>query len=160
MLSDPPLVLKQKLRDFYEEYMVALDDANFTRWTTFFTDDAQYKIISRENYERDLPMGAMSCDGIGMIKDRVTALEKVLVFEPRYWRRFISSVRIHSIDGEKIVCGANFLLYESLRDREPQLNMIGQYHDVIVVHGDRFLLKERVCVYDHDRILTTLFAPV
>lgn len=149
-----------RLRDFYEEYMIALDDANFSLWVDFFTQDAQYKIISRENFQRGLPMGAMSCDGIGMIKDRVTALEKVLVFEPRSWRRFLSSVRIKSIDGDVIVAGANFLLYECLRDREPQLNMLGEYHDRLVRDGDGFRFKERICVYDNDRIITTLFAPV
>ena len=152
--------LKHELRDFYEDYMIALDDANFSKWPTFFTEEARYKIISRENFDRNLPMGAMSCEGIGMIKDRVTALEKVLVFEPRTWRRFLSSIRVYSVDGDTIRSGANFLLYECLRDREPQLNMLGLYFDVVVRKDGGFLLKERTCVYDNDRIITTLFAPV
>ena len=130
------------------------------RWPSFFTDDADYRIISRENFDRGLPMGAMTCNGIGMIKDRVTALVKVLVYEPRYWRRFVSSVRVRSVEGNVIKSGGNFLLYESMLDREPQLNMLGQYHDTLILGEDGFRIRERSCVYDNHRILTTLFAPV
>jgi anthranilate 1,2-dioxygenase small subunit len=152
--------LLQSIRDFYERYTQCLDDSDFDKWSTFFTNDAYYCIISRENYDRKLPMGSMTCEGLGMIKDRVTALVKVLVYEPRYWRRFVSSVRIRSIEGDVIHAGANFLLYESMLDREPQLNMLGQYYDTLVRDGDSFIIKERACVYDNHRILTTLFAPV
>lgn len=160
MILEDTRSLEQAVRDFYEQYTIALDNADYDRWPKFFTDDAIYKIISRENYDRGLPMGSMSCEGIGMIRDRVTALVKVLVYEPRYWRRYVSSVRIESREGDVIRSGANFLLYESMLDREPQLNMLGRYFDVLVRDGDSFLIKERNCVYDNHRILTTLFAPV
>lgn len=152
--------LEQAIRDFYEDYTICLDESDYDRWPSYFTDDAIYKIISRENFDRGLPMASMSCDGIGMIKDRVTALVKVLVYEPRYWRRYVSSVRIRSREGDVIKSCANFLLYESMLDREPKLNMLGQYHDTLVRDGDSFRIRERLCVYDNHRILTTLFAPV
>jgi len=152
--------LQDALRRFYDEYAACLDDADYDRWTTFFTDDAKYRITSRENFDRGLPMAAMSCDGIGMIKDRVTALVKVLVYEPRFWRRFVTNVRVVSQEGGVIRSKANFLLIESMLDREPQINMLGSYHDTIVQRGEGFLIKDRRCVYDNARILTTLFAPV
>jgi anthranilate 1,2-dioxygenase small subunit len=156
--SDPGLRLA--LRQFYEEYTTCLDDTDFDRWLTFFTPEAQYQITSRENFKRKLPVAAMSCDGLGMIKDRVTALVKVLVYEPRVWRRYVSSVRVDTLDGEVIHSRANFLLFESMMDREPQLNMLGEYVDQVVRNGDSFLFSSRTCVYDNYRIQTTLFAPV
>lgn len=152
--------LMRSLREHYEDYSTCLDDADYDRWTEFFTNDAKYKIISRENWDRDLPMGSMSCDGIGMIKDRVTALVKVLVYEPRYWRRFVSSIRVLSVRDDIIQASSNFLLYESMLDREPQLNMLGRTFDTLERNGETFRFKERYCVYDNHRILTTLFAPI
>jgi anthranilate 1,2-dioxygenase small subunit len=152
--------LEHAIRNFYEDYTICLDEADYDRWPSYFTQDAIYKIISRENFDRGLPMASMSCEGKGMIKDRVTALVKVLVYEPRYWRRYVSSVRVKSRDGDTIHASGNFLLYESMLDREPQLNMLGQYHDILVRNGDSFLFKQRLAVYDNHRILTTLFAPV
>lgn len=155
------LQLRTALREFYEQYTGCLDDCNFDRWVTFFTDDANYTITSRENFSRGLPMAAMSCVGKGMIQDRVTSLVQVLVYEPRLWRRYVSSMRIQRIEGNRIFARANFLLYESMMDREPQLNMLGEYVDELVQKEDgSFLFKERTCVYDNYRILTTLFAPV
>ena len=151
--------LETSLRRFYEQYTICLDDCDFERWPSFFTDDAIYKITSRENYARKLPVAAMSCDGIGMIQDRVTALVKVLVYEPRIWRRYVSSLRIDKVVGNEIHARANFLLYESMMDREPQLNMLGEYVDQIVMHDDQFKIRQRICVYDNYRIQTTLFAP-
>jgi anthranilate 1,2-dioxygenase small subunit len=152
--------LQEPLRRFYEEYTACLDDGDFDRWPSFFSDDAQYQITSRENYDRGLPVAAMSCDGIGMIRDRVTALTKVLVYEPRFWRRYVTNVRVLSAENGVLKSKANFLLIESMLDREPQINMLGQYVDVIVARGNGFLIKSRSCVYDNARILTTLFAPV
>ena len=152
--------LQSALRDFYEQYTSCLDDTNFDRWLNFFTADANYRITSRENYARQLPMAAMACIGKGMIQDRVTSLVSVLVYEPRIWRRYVSSVRIDKVDGDVIHSRANFLLYESMMDREPQLNMLGEYVDQIVHKNGSFQIKDRCCVYDNYRILTTLFAPV
>jgi anthranilate 1,2-dioxygenase small subunit len=156
--SDPGLQFA--LLQFYERYTTCLDDTDFDRWHTFFTPDAKYQITSRENFARGLPIAAMSCDGVGMIKDRVTALVKVLVYEPRIWRRYVSSVRIDSIEGEVIRSRGNFLLFESMMDREPQLNMLGEYVDTVLYRDGSFRFKERSCVYDNYRIQTTLFAPV
>ena len=75
--------LQDSLREFYEEYINCLNDSEFDRWPSFFLDDAKYRITSRENFARNLPMAAMSCVGRREIQDRVTALQKVLVFEPR-----------------------------------------------------------------------------
>jgi anthranilate 1,2-dioxygenase small subunit len=152
--------LEMRLRHFYEQYTSCLDECDYERWSSFFVDDAQYRIISREDFSRGLPIGAMSCDGIGMIRDRVRALVEVLVFEPRIWRRYISSVRISSVTGNVIESKANFLLFESKMDREPQLNMLGQYVDTLVKENGTYRIKSRDCVYDNYRIQTTLFAPV
>jgi 3-phenylpropionate/cinnamic acid dioxygenase small subunit len=152
--------LQTQLQQYYEQYTNCLDDTDFDRWISFFTPDAKYQITSRENFRRKLPLAAMSCDGIGMIQDRVTALVKVLVYEPRTWRRFVSSLRIDRIEGDSIHSRANFLLYESMMDREPQLNMVGEYVDVVIRENGTFRFKERIVVYDNYRILTTLFAPV
>jgi len=156
--SDPEL--QSALLQFYEQYTTCLDDVDFDRWPTFFTPDAKYQITSRENFARGLPIAAMSCDGVGMIKDRVTALVKVLVYEPRIWRRYVSSVRIDAIEGDIIRSRGNFLLFESMMDREPQLNMLGEYVDKVLYRDGLFRFKERSCVYDNYRIQTTLFAPV
>ena len=38
-----------------------------TDWTEMFTDDALYVILSRENFDRNLPVGLIYCENKGMI---------------------------------------------------------------------------------------------
>ena len=60
-----------------------------------FTEDAFYLVTSRENADRDLPVGLIYCEGQGMIRDRAFALEKTAMFAPRYLRHIIGNLVVH-----------------------------------------------------------------
>ena len=94
-----------------------------------------------------------------MILDRVHAIRKSTVFEPRSLRHIVSGVRVRS-EAEVIEALASFVIFESLSDKEPRIFMVGRYFDRLVRHGDGFLFKERACVFDNYRIMTSLIIPV
>jgi 3-phenylpropionate/cinnamic acid dioxygenase small subunit len=163
MRMDPGIAsfeTKNAIRELYDDYAAVVDSLNLVQWTKFFTDDALYRVISRESYSQRLTHATIYCDGIGMIRDRVTMIDRVAVFEPRTIRHFISGVRIHSIEDDKIEATANFLVIESLFDAEPQLLMVGEYIDKIVRTEDGLRFQKRDAVYDQYRIRTTLVYPV
>ena len=95
-----------------------------------------------------------------MVRDRVTALRETTMFEPRSLRHFISGVRVMDVQGEHIVSQANFAVMESLSDREPTLNMVGRYLDVLRVTPDGIAINRRDCVYDNYRVRTSLIVPI
>lgn len=148
------------LRDFYDDYALCLDEEDFDAWPTFFTDDALYRVISRENYDQELTHATMWCQGLPMIKDRIVATRQTALYEPRSLRHFISSVRINEVEGDQIKAQANFVIVESLAEREPQLLMVGRYIDTFIQEGDHFRIQQRSCVYDNYHIRTTLVIPV
>ena len=152
--------LKEAVRDLYDDYAQAVDDQELDRWVGFFSDDAVYRVIARESHALGLSHATIYCDGIGMIRDRATMLERVAVFEPRVLRHFITGVRIHSASADCIVASGNFLIIESLFDAEPQLLMVGQYQDEIVSTGGELRFKKRDAIYDQYRVRTTLVMPV
>lgn len=152
--------LRAQLRDFYEDYAACLDDGRLEDWPGFFTEDCHYRVLSRENYDAGLPIGLIYCMNKNMVKDRVTALRETTVYEPRSLRHFISGVRVTRADEGEIVAQANFAITEALSDREPVLNMVGCYMDVLVRDGDGFLLRRRDCVHDNYRVRTSLIIPV
>jgi len=49
---------------------------------------------------------------------------------------------------------------ESLSDREPTLNMVGRYLDVLRVTPDGIAINRRDCVYDNYRVRTSLIVPI
>jgi len=152
--------LQHELRDFFEEVADLLDDDRIEDFPGFFTDDCLYKVTSRENFSEGLAAGLMYCDGIGMLRDRVLALRETQVYEPRSWRHFISGVRVLAVNGDVVLSRANFLVTESMTDRNPALFLVGQYLDTVVRHGDRWLFRERIAVCDNHHVRRSLIVPV
>ena len=151
--------LRAEVRDLYDDYASALDDLDLDAWCGFFTDDCTYKVISSENHSAGLPLGLIECRGIGMVRDRVAAIRETTVYEPRQLRHFVSGVRVDGVEGEVVAARANFLVAESLSDREPQIAMVGRYLDRLVRVGTALRFRERVCVVDNYRIRTSLVVP-
>jgi anthranilate 1,2-dioxygenase small subunit len=154
------IALRARIRAFYEDYIVCLDEAELERWPDFFTEDAVYKITSRENHDSGLEHGEILCEGKGMIRDRVTAIRETLVYEPRAQRRFVDGLRVRSVEGGLVRAQAGFAVFEAMADREPYLLMMGRSLDTLVEGGDGFRFAERLCVYDNYRIRTSLILPV
>ena len=162
--------LRAEIADLYDDYSACLDDGELVRWPEFFTEDCTYKVISKENFDQDLPHGTMYCDGIAMIRDRVMALRETQVFEPRTLRRLVGRPRLLAVDELGVHSRANFAVFESMSDREPTLYMVGAYHDLVVRSevrgggarggGDVWRFRERLCVFDNYRIRTSLVIPI
>jgi anthranilate 1,2-dioxygenase small subunit len=152
--------LRAELRDLYDDYASALDEMDLDGWSGFFTEDCTYKVISFENHSEGLPLALIECRGIGMVRDRVAAIRETAVYEPRQLRHFVSGVRVDGVEGEAVDARANFLIAESLADREPQIAMVGRYLDRLVRVGSALRFRERVCVVDNYRVRTSLVVPV
>lgn len=152
--------LRHELRDFYEEVADLLDDDRIEDFPRHFTDDCLYKVTSRENFAQDLPAGLMFCDGMGMLRDRVLALRETQVYEPRLWRHFLSGVKVLAVDGDAVRTRTNFLVTESMSDTDPLIFAAGQYLDLVVRHGERWLFRERVAVLDNHHVRRSLIVPV
>ena len=152
--------LRAELRDLYDDYASALDEMDLDAWSGFFTADCTYKVISFENHSQDLPLALIECRGIGMVRDRVAAIRETAVYEPRQLRHFVSGVRVDRAEGEVVAARANFLIAESLSDREPQIAVVGRYLDRLVRVGTALRFRERLCVVDNYRIRTSLVVPV
>lgn len=152
--------LRSELRDLYEDYAACLDDGDLEAWPRFFTEDCLYAVTSHENFSEGLPLAAIYCRGIAMVKDRGAALKAATVYEPRVLRHMVSCVRVKSVEAGLVRSEANFAVFESLSDREPHVLMVGRYVDVVVRQGADLKFKERTCVYDNYRVRTSLVIPV
>lgn len=148
------------LRDFHDDYFACLDNVELERWPDFFIDDCRYRVISRENHDAGLPLSLIYCDGRGMLLDRVMALRESTVYEPRSLRHFVSACRITAEVSGGFSAQSNFLIIESLSDREPTVNLVGRYLDTFVETDEGLRLRDRWCVVDNYRIRTSLIIPV
>ena len=157
--AGPAGISRADLRDFYEDYAACLDAEALAEFPSFFTEDAKYQVISRENHDDGLEHAPMFCLGRAMIEDRVMATVEAALYQPRSLRHFISGVRILGEAEGEVRARANFLIIESLIEQEPQILMVGRYLDRIVREDGQLKFRERTCVYDNYRIRTTLVIP-
>jgi len=159
-MNKPATISRAELRDFFEDYAACLDAEALTEFPAFFTEDAKYQVISRENHDDGLEHAPIFCLGRAMIEDRVTATTQAALYQPRSLRHFVSGVRIVGEEEGEVRTEANFLIVESLIEQAPEILMVGRYLDRVVRQADGLKFRERTCVYDNYRIRTTLVIPV
>lgn len=156
--------LRHRIDAFHATYCDALDNGRLSEWPQFFTEDAFYRIIARENRDLGLPVGLVYCEGRAMLRDRAFAIANTAMHAPRYLRHFVSNIRIDAIEegGAAIRARANFLVYQVLADHpSATLHLIGEYHDVYHLQDcGSLLIAARDCIYDNTLIDNALVYPV
>lgn len=157
---DPPFELRGRLADLYCAYSDALDDGELEHWPDFFTKNCIYKVIPRENYERELPIGLIYCESRDMLVDRVVALRETALYVPRVVRHLVGNIRLRAIEPQGLRLTANFALFQSMVDQPSELFLCGRYYDKVVEEGGGLRFSERICVYDATIVPTSLVYPV
>jgi 3-phenylpropionate/cinnamic acid dioxygenase small subunit len=155
-----PPELRQRLADLYCDYDDALDDGEYERWPGFFTEACLYKVVPRENFERNLPIGLIYAESRAMLADRVVALRETALFAPRVMRHLVSGLRIRALEPAGIRLSASFALIETMVDQPSQVFLCGTYRDLVVEDGGALRFAEKICVYDSTIVPTSLVFPI
>lgn len=162
---DPRLeavLLRHEVETFNTLYAAALDEQRLMDWVELFDDNALYVVLSRENFERNLPVGLIYCENKGMIRDRAFALKETAMFAPRYMRHLIANLAVEAeaSDGT-IAARANYVVLQVLFDRpDATLHQVGTYYDRFRRTAKGLKLVERRCVYDNLLVPNALCLPV
>src|SRR3546814_7777553 len=84
-------LLQLELQDLQTRYISAIDDGRFEEWPDFFTPDATYEILPRENVDQGLPAGVMLCFSQAKMRDRVVSMSEANVYQAHTYRHFRSA---------------------------------------------------------------------
>lgn len=155
------LLLRLEIEELYAAYAGALDEWRLEEWPELFVQECIYRVIPRENYERDLPLSIIFCESRGMLEDRVMALRDTAVYAPRITRHVTSGLEIsREEDGGGIHSEANILVLRSQPERGTEIRSAGRYIDTIVRDEGRLKFKQRLCILDTDVSPNTLVIPM
>lgn len=149
-----------EIEEFHYAYADTLDRFDVDGWVEYFTEDALYHVIARDNEESGLPLGLIYCEGKAMMKDRAYALLNTEMFAPRYLHLSITNTRALKIEGDVIHAVANYTLIETLVEEPSRVQQVGKYRDVFRRTTNGLLLQERKCVFDSVMIDNCLVFPV
>ena len=149
----------RRVEALYYDYAAAIDE-EVERWPKLFTDDARYRVTTRENHDRNLPLAPIYCEGRGMIADRAMAVRETTVYATRFMRHAITNVRLSDPGDGTLHARANFTIYETFEDTISRLFAVGRYIDTIVRAGDELLFRDKLCVLDSNVVIGSLIYPV
>ena len=160
-LSRPEdLLLRLRIEAFMADYAHCLDTDRLEAWPDFFTEDARYRVCTRENYDRKLPLSVMSCSGRGMFRDRICALRTANVFEPHVYCHITGTLRIIRSSPGQVQTESNFQVVRTMVDGTMSIFACGRSLDTITIQNEALKLAERTVVLDSQSIDTLLVIPL
>jgi len=152
--------IKSEAEELIDAYVQCLDDDRLEEWPEFFTDTGVYKIIGRDNVERNLPVATMSCTSKDMMRDRVVAIRNASAYSPRYLRHLVSNVRVPGQEGDCHLVQANYVVFQTLQDEETKIFNVGKYRTKMVFVDGRPKFQEKIVIYDSLQIPGLLVIPI
>jgi salicylate 5-hydroxylase small subunit len=149
-----------RLQALYADYARTLDLADFGRWPHFFTEDAVYKVQSRENHERGLPLATIALESRGMLLDRVIGATDTIFHDPYYQRHVTGAPMVVGREGDALLSEASYLVVRTRRDSMPEILSVGRYVDRVVETPEGLRFAQRLCIFDNDLIPNSLIYPI
>jgi 3-phenylpropionate/cinnamic acid dioxygenase small subunit len=142
--------------DLFAAYADILDEGPLQDWPGFFTEDATYRIVARENFTRGLPLALMLCESRPMMEDRVRSIQELSMYAPRVMRHVVSAVRETDVD----VVTASYAVFETPPEGETRVFSTGRYLGRLALDGGTIRFTELTVVYDTALIPTSLIYPL
>ena len=153
-----------EVEDLLYAYADCLDHGDITRWADFFTDDCTYKLISKENWDLDLPLGTIFAEGRGGLLDRIASVTQTSVYHERALTHLITNTRVLGVKGGVMEITANYAVLETLPNQYTKILNSGRYLAKLVREGegegDELKIKELICVYDSALVPASIIYPV
>jgi salicylate 5-hydroxylase small subunit len=152
--------LRHDVADLYAAYGACIDGAHYDEWPEFFTENAWYRVVPRENFDRDLPLSTLSLKGKPMMKDRIYGVESTIFHAPYYQRHVIGLPSIIVGEDGTIGVEANYAVFRTKRDFPAEIYSVGRYIDRVVYEGGELKFSQKFCVFDNDIIPNSLIYPI
>jgi anthranilate 1,2-dioxygenase small subunit len=154
------------------DYVHAINEGEYERWPTFFTEDGRYQVTGRDNLARGWVAGMLLCDNRDMMIDRIHSLRRVNVWEPHTYRHVIGPTQVleagmegrSPADRFTVRAQTNYLCVRTMHNGEQKLFSAGRYLDDIVFEaspgGEIPRLRSRMVIADSNQIDTLLVIPL
>ncbi len=154
------LALRLEVEDLLYAYADCLDHGDIREWVEFFTEDCQYKLISKENWDLGLPLGTIFAEGRGGILDRIESVVRTTVYHQRALTHMITNTRILEGTGDDLRITANYAVLETLPNQYTRILNSGRYLDRLKREGGALKFHEKVCIFDSALVPASIIYPI
>jgi anthranilate 1,2-dioxygenase small subunit len=142
------------------EYGMLIDENRLEDWVELFDEACDYRIVTRENVEQDLPNILMWCDNKNMLRDRVESYRHVNLYNPHYDRHVLGPLRFISSENLIWRFDVAYSLFQTELEGASRLFSVGRYRVEAFVEGDVARLKSVTVIADTGLIPSLLATPI
>jgi anthranilate 1,2-dioxygenase small subunit len=146
--------------DFLSRYCDAIDSGDLEAWPSYFTDDALYEIVSKENVDAGSAIPLLRCKGGAMLRDRVLSLLHANVYERPTYRHFLSSLRVSSLGEGAAKAVSNFLVLNTTPVGVTSIYLTGALFAELALIDGAWKARKLSVVYDTLKVPTLLSYPI
>lgn len=152
--------LHQDVRELLALHAELIDDDRLEEWPDLFVEDCVYKIISRENNDRNLPIAAIFCDSRRMLVDRVVSLRRANIYPVHQYRHVLGPTRITVVESDLVHAQTNYVVFQTRNDGRTTIYQVGKYVDEIVAVDGSLHFRSKIAVFDTSCVDTLMVRPV
>lgn len=149
-----------KVERLYAAHTQVICDNELEKWPDLYTEECVYRLISRVNYERNLPTCIILAESRGALVDRVTAIRNTLVYAPRYITHLVTNVCIVKEDGNLLQTRSQFAVYFTQTDGNPRIQLVGRTFDKIDTSQSEWRFAARDVVFDNELVPGSIVHPI
>jgi anthranilate 1,2-dioxygenase small subunit len=141
-------------------YARILDDDRLEEWPELFVEAGVYRVIPRENWDREPKLAILFCDSRAMMVDRIRSLRTANVYNLHYPRHVVTNVEVLAARGEEYGVAAAYTVYQTDLEGQTRLFSVGRYLDVITFAEGEPMFREKIVVVDTFNIPNLLAIPL
>ena len=139
---------------------MALDENRLEDWVELFAEECDYKVVTRENVEQNLPNVLMWCDNKNMLRDRVESYRHVNLYNPHYDRHVLGPLRFTKQADSGWEFDVSYSLFQTELEGASRLFSVGRYRVEARVSDGKARLKAVTVIADTGLIPSLLATPI
>ena len=160
LLELSPLERQYAVEQLLARYVQCIDDDRLEAWPDFFLAACDYRLVSRDNAQRGLPLATLSCDSRGMLVDRVVSLRHANIYEQHCYRHLVSSTVLGEVCADSVQARSHYAVFRTRTNGVSEVYSVGTYDDDIVSSAGGLLFRRKLVTFDTYRIDSLLVTPL
>jgi anthranilate 1,2-dioxygenase small subunit len=151
---------REVLTALMAEYAMLIDEDRLEDWVELFDEACDYRIVTRENVEQDLPNVLMWCDNKNMLRDRVASYRDVNLYNLHYDRHILGPLAFLRQQDGRWTFEVSYSLFQTELEGASRLFSAGRYAvEARIERGAAKLVKVAV-VADTGLVPSLLATPI
>lgn len=155
----PPEV-REALTALMAEYAMAIDDNRLEDWVELFDEACDYRVVTRENVEQDMPNILMWCDNKNMLRDRVESYRHVNLYNLHHDRHVLGPLHVTGHDRALWKFDVSYSVFQTELEGASRLFSVGRYRVEALIRADVARLKSVTVIADTGLVPSLLATPI